>query len=1013
MTHSPAVTAAAASADFKLAAAVPRWVFFAVFAISGFSGLIYESIWSHYLKLFLGHAAYAQSLVLIIFMGGLAVGSWLAAKHSDRWRTPILVYAVIEGVIGVMALVFHGLFVEVADAFYFSILPSVGSPALGSALKWTAAAALIAPQSILLGMTFPLMSTGILRRYPDHPGGSLAMLYFTNSIGAAIGVLVSGFWLVGAVGLPGATMTAGLLNVALALLVWMLVKLDPQPVTQPILPSAERAATSDNVVGLFLFAAAVTGASSFMYEIGWIRMLSLVLGATTHSFELMLSAFITGLAFGGLWIKKRIDRIQDPMRFSGWVQILMGALAVLTLPLYVETFDWMAALLGALQRNDAGFDLFTVSSHAIALFVMVPTTFLAGMTLPLFTYVLLRGGHGERVVGRVYAANTLGAIVGVLFAIHVGMPLLGLENLIVLGALLDVLLGVVLLHRAASKRPAFSVAPGALVGAAVIVLVAVFVDLDPRRLGSGVYRYRNAELDERTRVLFYEDGKTASISLTVADSRVTIATNGKPDASIELDPAKPAALDEITMTMAGALPLAYNPGARRAANIGLGSGLTSNTLLADARLEHVDTIEIETAMVRAARGFGERVERTFNDPRSSIHIEDAKTFFSEQNATYDVIVSEPSNPWVSGVAGLFSQEFYRSVSNYLTPDGVFVQWLQLYEFNDQLALSIFKSLSAHFADFAIYNTDNVNILIVATPQKELPTPAFETLFSGAMSDELARVGIRGPDDFLVRKAGSRASLESMLAQPGTPPNSDFFPYVDLNAGRARFKQEVAVLFFSLGVAPLPVLEMLGVSEVSPANVTPDHSFERTQKIADAYALHAAVTNAAAQRSPPRPLQDGTLAVLLGSLRDTCGGATPELWMETVHTLALSTLAFVDSATADSLLATAIPEECARTAASPRREWFTLYREVAARDAAGMAAAATALLDGSAAMSPAQREYALAAGMLGFAASGRAELAARLWAGHAAAPDAGVPLAPEVRLMLSMAVPTDATHSATR
>src|SRR5262245_56460035 len=206
----------------QVAANVPRWAFFLVFAISGFSGLIYESIWSHYLKLFLGHAAYAQSLVLIIFMGGMAIGSWLAARFAHRWKQPILVYAIVEGVIGVVALLFHKTFVGMADAFYFSILPEIGSSVLGGALKWTAAGALILPQSVLLGMTFPLLSMGLLLRYPSEPGASLAMLYFTNSIGAAIGVLASGFWLIDVVGLPGTIMSAGLLNVLLALTVWML-----------------------------------------------------------------------------------------------------------------------------------------------------------------------------------------------------------------------------------------------------------------------------------------------------------------------------------------------------------------------------------------------------------------------------------------------------------------------------------------------------------------------------------------------------------------------------------------------------------------------------------------------------------------------------------------------------------------------------------------------------------------------------------------------------------------------
>ena len=181
-------------------------------------------------------------------------------------------------------------------------------------------------------------------------------------------------------------------------------------------------------------------------------MLSLVLGSTTHSFELMLSAFITGLAFGGLWIKRRIDNIQDPVAFSGSVQLLMGIVAIMTLPIYFLSFDWMQALMGAVSRSDSGFVAFSVGSHLIALAVMLPATFLAGMTLPLFTHVLLCKGAGEKAIGRVYAANTLGAIVGVLFAIHIGLPLLGLKSLIAFGASLDIVLGLFLLNYAYSGQ---------------------------------------------------------------------------------------------------------------------------------------------------------------------------------------------------------------------------------------------------------------------------------------------------------------------------------------------------------------------------------------------------------------------------------------------------------------------------------------------------------------------------------------------------------------------------------
>jgi predicted membrane-bound spermidine synthase len=262
--------------ELKLSA--PRSLYFMIFTISGFSGLIYESIWSHYLKLFLGHAAYAQSLVLIIFMGGMALGSWLASRYSAKSKSPFLFYAGVELIVGLAALLFHDVFASLIEVFYAFVLPSMGSPTAGSILKWLAASLLIMPQSILLGMTFPLMSAGVIRRFPDTPGSSIAMLYFTNSIGAAIGVLASGFWLIKLVGLPGTIFSAGLLNIY----------------------SADK---KSSLKQIFLVAAFITGAASFIYEISWIRMLSLVLGATTHSFELMLSAFITGLAFGGLWIK--------------------------------------------------------------------------------------------------------------------------------------------------------------------------------------------------------------------------------------------------------------------------------------------------------------------------------------------------------------------------------------------------------------------------------------------------------------------------------------------------------------------------------------------------------------------------------------------------------------------------------------------------------------------------------------------------------------------------------------
>jgi predicted membrane-bound spermidine synthase len=991
-------TTSALTTGVTLAKPAPRWVFFAVFAISGFSGLIYESIWSHYLKLFLGHAAYAQSLVLMIFMGGLAIGSWLVARLSQHWRSPLLWYALVEGVIGVLALVFHKTFVSMSDTFYLSILPGIDSATLGNLLKWSAAAALILPQSTLLGMTFPLMSTGVIRRYPDHQGGSLAMLYFTNSIGAAVGVLASGFWLIGLVGLPGTIMTAGLLNVALALVVWVLTKLDPHPQSAPIAASTAPAGESRGLATLFLAAAAITGASSFIYEIGWLRMLSLVLGSTTHSFELMLSAFITGLAFGGLWIKKRIDRIEDAVRFSGWVQVLMGATAILTLPLYVQSFDWMAAILHGLNQNDFGYVMFTGFSYGITLLIMVPTAFLAGTTLPLFTRVLLTHREGERAIGRIYAANTLGAIAGVLVAVHILMPLLGLKTLIAIAAALDVVLGVVLLARSGADRRMRALVQGALVGATALVVVMAVVQLDPRRLGSGVYRYRTAELDPNTKVLFFQDGKTASISVVSRGSQVTISTNGKPDASIEMDPARRPVLDEVTMMMAGTLPLGYKPDVHRVANIGLGSGLTTNTLLGDPSIERVDTVEIEAAVTVGAHAFGDRVARTFKDPRSVIHFEDAKTFFAQQKQAYDVIVAEPSNPWVSGVSSLFSEEFYRTIGNYLTDDGVLVQWLQLYEFNDDLVLSVLKGLSRHFADYHIYNTDNLDILIVAKRSGRLPEPSFDRVFAGPLAAELARVGLKGPDDLLVRRTGSRAVLEALLADSRVPVNSDYFPFLDLNTGKARFSGNTSLLFQGWSSVPLPLLDMLNISNVNYRAVTADDSFQRTELIRNAQARLSALRGDTAPDAPGRagntPATDWVRA-----LRASCAAGFEQAWGDALHTLARETLAYLDPDAGAELLTAAAPPACRDRLAVPTRQWIDLYTAVAARDGHNMAELGEQLIDQTTA--PDRKQFALTAAMLGRLSTHESEHAIALYDKHKDLVG-DLRSSPEIRVMLALA-----------
>lgn len=966
----------------KLAA--PRSLYFLIFAISGFSGLIYESIWTHYLKLFLGHAAYAQSLVLIIFMGGMALGSWLASRFSTRRNSPLLFYAAIELIVGVLALLFHDVFTALIETFYVSVLPSISSPLVGITLKWLAAGVLIVPQSILLGMTFPMMSAGILRRFPNTPGGSIAMLYFTNSIGAAIGVLASGFWLIGLVGLPGTIVTAGLLNIALALTVWVLVRLDPSPVMAS-LKSHDDAKKNSSLKQLFLVAAFITGAASFIYEISWIRMLSLVLGATTHSFELMLSAFITGLAFGGLWIKKRIDRIESPVRFSGYIQLIMGVFALLTIPVFVTSFEWMSWLMQALNKTDAGYAGYSAASHIIALTVMLPTTFMAGMTLPLFTYVLIRKGHGEGSIGQIYAVNTLGAIIGVLAAVHIGLPLLGLKSLIIVGAILDICLGLVLLSKEPIERMrTMDLTAGALVGFGALALTIGLVNVDTRLLASGVYRHGNTDMATDNKIIFYQDGKTASIALQAAPGgHVTLTTNGKPDAAIQFDPDKTSSVDEVTMILAGTLPLAYMPEATRVANIGMGSGLTTHSLLAHSAIEKVDTIEIEPAVVTAATGFGEFVERAFVDPRSEIHIEDAKTFFSLNNSTYDIIIAEPSNPWVSGVASLFSVEFYETIKRHLEDDGLFVQWIQLYEFDNELATSILKALAINFSNYAIYTTDGSNIIIVAKNAGTLPEPDWLVLFEGGMAKDLARVGITSESDLLVRKVVESDSISGYLNISSVPINSDYFPYVDLNAGRARFTKSVADLLTSLHDAPFPVAEML-------AGDTLDHSNVDTGQSLDNRSIRIEIARSVYRRLAEDEPSDVTNSKfmtaeldfqtdLIKIARDSCAlDSAPGRWLSTTHEVMVATLPYLDAKDGIEIIDAVAAPGCKIQQEAGPEMLLDVYRAVARRDASLMSDTANRLLSKQAQMSPVLQQYLVSAAIVGDVVSNNPESALVTW-----------------------------------
>lgn len=454
-----------------------------------------------------------------------------------------------------------------------------------------------------------------------------------------------------------------------------------------------------------------------------------------------------------------------------------------------------------------------------------------------------------------------------------------------------------------------------------------------------------------------------------------IATNGKIDASIMMHGAESTS-DEVTMVMAAVLPLALRPEAKTVANIGFGSGMTTHNLLGAARLERVDTVEIEQAMVDGACGFGPFVERAYTDPRSRIYIDDAKTYFSSHNARYDIIVSEPSNPWVSGVANLFSEEFYRYIQRHLNERGLLVQWLQLYESNLTLVSSVFQALAEHFNDYVVFNTSFGDILIIASNGGALDQIDSAILAEPQLQEQLQRVGLRSVSDLKARRIGDKKLLHPLFLAAGAPINSDFFPYLSLNAPRSRYLGETAFALTELGEAPIPVLEMLdGHPRASeqPLTVTSDFLMTQFQQQARRFAeVLSTPTTATATSMEDLGRAGFDLQLLMRELAVSAPQAPADKIVRAVLlNLASAVNPYLPASQLAPLWETLASQPGYSALSELTRNWFALHQAIGSRDAAAMASLAAHLLETTPKeqLSAQETSYLLTAGLTGALAQG--------------------------------------------
>jgi predicted membrane-bound spermidine synthase len=653
-----------------------RPIVLALLFVSGGTGLVYELVWSKRLANVLGNSGQAHALVLAVFMGGLALGAWIFGGAADRTRRPVALYGALELFVGLYALVFQHVLAAFSSA-YLAVAPGV------AVAKLTLAALALLPPTIAMGGTVPVL-TRFFTRALAAARGELALLYAVNSLGAAAGVLVAGLFLVPAVGLSASERYAAAGNLLLAACaIAMGLKAVP-PVVEP-----EAAPSGSGSARIALACVALTGFTAMLYEITWVRVLAIVIGGTTYAFTLILAAFILGIGLGSFWLARRKSEGDELQLFSR-LQVGVVVSICFALPMYGRLPYQFLQLWGSMPRSEATWPRFQLETFFVCCAVVVVPAFFMGASFPAIAKVALRdAARLGRQLGRVYLFNTAGTVAGSLLGGLWLLEAVGLEGNFTVGLSANLLAGAL----AARTRWLLI---------AVVSLVAFTAGARGWSTvveSSGRYREWNRTFDSfaqfrsivrsGSRIVFQGDDVFASVLVGETPRGLRyLRINGKVDASNGDD-------NDMQVLSAHLGVLLHEGPVKRVLLIGLGTGITAGSLL-QYPIERLDVVEISPQVIAAAQLFAQDNHHALDDPRLSMHLDDAKTFLLLQKEPYDLIVSEPSNPWVSGVSGLFSRDFFEIAKQRLAPGGRIVQWIHTYESTRSLVQLVVRTLRGSF-----------------------------------------------------------------------------------------------------------------------------------------------------------------------------------------------------------------------------------------------------------------------------------------------------------------------------
>lgn len=773
------------------------------FFVSGALGLIYQILWLRKLLLVFGSTVHAVSTVLTVFFGGLALGSWLFGRRIDRSpESGLRFYAFLEAGIGLFAFItlplfdwMERLYIPIYQASLFSSTVLVGASFIGSVLI------LLIPATFM-GGTFPVLSRFLITTSKER-GIKIAHLYGLNTAGAMVGTLLVYHFGLQYLGLFRTLLCAGVSSLGIGLLCFLLdQRLRTQGVAQSAEPQSESESehiipsslkTSQSSVGherelrWLLIAFGCSGFSAMVYEVTWTRALSLVLGSSIYAFCMMLSTFLGGIALGSLLIHPYLRRRRSTISHVIGMEIILGIYGLCSIVLFSRLPEWFVRLWPV---TGGTFDGLLWLQGILSVLVMLLPTLIMGALFPIVSELLtqrisLLGRH----LGSSYAVNTLGGIVGSFLSGFVLIPCVGLAATIMTAALVNLIAGFILYLSFAQvkflgRRMALA---GSILSISVVVGVTLLLPSWKQQLfAAGVYlnpnsfsvQYPLEDQLKNTQILYYRDSLNTTVSVHKSDQNLFLKVGGKTDAS--------SGIDMGTQVLSAHLPLLLHGNAQKALVIGLGSGVTLGHV-GQYPLSTIHCAEIDEAVIEAARYFKDYNFAIHDDPRTKIFVADGRHLLLASREQYDVIISEPSNPWIAGLAYLFTQEFYQLAKRRLSANGIMCQWLQLYSIFPQDVKLLLKTFHAEFPYVSVWSPIPGDLLLIGSMQPHTPSQdeIISRMKEPAIAKALEVIQMSRPEVlFELYQMGSQ-QVEELTADIAWLHQDDM-PSVEFSAPRALY-----------------------------------------------------------------------------------------------------------------------------------------------------------------------------------------------------------------------------------